>query len=165
MLELFPQQQSNIPRLLRRRCEERKEIGGASDNLPHSTLPAWRRFGQSTLATPAGGIIRVRIQRSEIVGRLCQTTVFNSAFGTNADKSHAPRAKCDPNRLDRQPRLTARRALRWCGKWPSIYHFPVSTRFRHCMYLTCLCLGTCLQPSPCTSRRRHLFHRRTCRNH
>ena len=62
------------------------------------------------------------------------------------------------------PLLTAK-ALCWCEKWPTISHSPVSTRFPHCNYQTYPCLRRCLRSSPCTSRRRHLFHRRTCHSH
>ena len=52
--------------------------------------------------------------------------------------------------------------LRWCERWPSIFHSPVSTPCRHYKHQTYPCRRKCLRASPCTSRRRHLFHRRTC---
>ena len=52
------------------------------------------------------------------------------------------------NAVSRQAAISLLPALCWCEKWPSIFHSPVSTRFRHCRYQTYPCRRRCLRSSP-----------------
>ena len=149
----------------------------------HARKIAWLKspVRHRTLA-PFGGITRIRFKGSSnwtsqpsrlpryIESRIRPELVKSTDRNCGASVSNALQITCTSeltrsNRLDRQPQLTARSAFpvsRSCGKWPSIFHSPVSTRFRHYKHQTYPYRRKCLPASPGRSRRRHLFHRRTC---
>ena len=88
--------------------------------------------------------------------------IAGHAYGRPTNVESIRAVKTFEDAVSHQVAIGLLRALCSCGKWPSISHSPVSTRFRHCRYRTYPCRRRCLPPSPCRSRRRHLSHRRTC---
>jgi hypothetical protein len=147
---------------------------------------------QSVFGPPFGGITRIRFKGSPAHSREpCWTlshcgspalsfslrirptrakSTTSKIAGRGYGRSTNPQCNCDSgakrfgNVVSRQAAIGLLPALCWCGKWPSTSHSPVSKRFRHYRYRTYPCHRRCLRFSPCTSRRRHLFHRRTCHN-
>ena len=123
----------------------------------------------SAIAAPPLCESRIRPELAKSTHRNCRASVsdarpIGSAFGTVTDAKQRPGFPTPYNSpalelVRSHPSITTTMAidrvlaLRWCEKWPSISHSPVSTRCLRCKCQRHPCHRTCLRSSPCTSQR------------